>query len=206
MSSILLPEFDSIKDNDEEIYWIGRPKFIPYLFSNLGLGLALLLFIIICITTLSNIEENAILPLDPVFYFGCYLPIMFIFFILLIRILAFSNVSYCFSNKRVMIRAGLVGTNFKAIDYDKISEIEVRINFIESLFHVGSIRFFSGQTNTINGNTTNLYDTWIAVDNPYEVFKLVKQISNDVKTDINYPNVLRPKQNLGYNTKYDGID
>jgi hypothetical protein len=68
---------------------------------------------------------------------------------------------------------------------------------------VGTIRFFSGRTLTDEGNTTKLYDTWTAIEDPYQVFKLVKQTSLDIKTDINYPNALRPETNPGYQTKYE---
>lgn len=34
----LLPEFDTIKDDDEKILWTDKPKFIPYAITSLGLG------------------------------------------------------------------------------------------------------------------------------------------------------------------------
>ncbi|MCA9386301.1 hypothetical protein KC717_06675, partial [Candidatus Dojkabacteria bacterium] len=40
------------------------------------------------------------------------------------------------------------------------------------------------------------------IENPYEVFKFIKKVSHDIKTDIEYPNELRPKNNPGYNTDY----
>ena len=70
-------------------------------------------------------------------------------------------------------------------------------------FDVGTIKFFSGRTQTDEGTTTKLYDKWEAISNPYEVFKNVKQVSVDIKTDYNYPNALRPDNNPGYNAKYN---
>jgi len=32
----LLPDFDSVKDDDEEILWTGKPKFIPYAITGLS--------------------------------------------------------------------------------------------------------------------------------------------------------------------------
>jgi hypothetical protein len=40
------------------------------------------------------------------------------------------------------------------------------------------------------------------IPNPYEVFKLFKKTSFDVKSDMEYPNKYRPHDNPGYNTKY----
>lgn len=56
--------------------------------------------------------------------------------------------------------------------HDKISDIEVTVNFVERAFNVGTIRFFSGRTETNDGVTSKLYDKWEAIANPYEVFKL----------------------------------
>ena len=105
-----------------------------------------------------------------------------------------------------MMRTGFIGTDFKTIDYDKVSDIEVTVSFIERMYNVGTIRFFSGRTQNEEGNTTKLYDTWIAIENPYEVFKMLKQNAVDIKTDFNYPNTLRPDVNPGYQSKYDRQD
>lgn len=101
-----------------------------------------------------------------------------------------------------MIRTGFIGIDIKSIDYDKVSDIEVTVNVLEKIFSAGSIRFFSGRTETNDGTTTKLYDKWEAISDPYGVFKRVKQVSADIKTDYNYPNALRPDTNPGYHTQY----
>jgi hypothetical protein len=73
---------------------------------------------------------------------------------------------------------------------------------VEKIYNVGTIRFYSGRTLTDDGNTTKLYDSWSAIKNLYDLFKMVKQTSVNIKTDFNYPNALRPDTNPGYNTKY----
>ncbi|OVE74626.1 hypothetical protein BVX95_01720, partial [archaeon D22] len=40
------------------------------------------------------------------------------------------------------------------------------------------------------------------IQNPEEVFKFFKKVSYDMKTDVQFPNKLRPKNNPGYNTNY----
>src|SRR6185295_16068119 len=125
------------------------------------------------------------------------LPVCFFLLEFLRKLFSYSNTRYAYTNKRVMMRTGFIGTDFKSIDYDKISDIEVTVNFVERAFNVGTIKFFSGRTETNEGNTTKLYDRWEAIPNPYEVFKRVKQVSVDIKTDYNYPNALRPENNPG---------
>ena len=198
----LLPEFDSVKDDDEKILWIDRPKFIPYCITGLGLAAGALIFIGIIYFS-SKLVKNSDGSTGEMNWFFAALPIAFFLWEFFKKMFSYGNTSYAYTNKRVMMRTGFIGTDFKSIDYDKISDIEVTVNFVERAFNVGTIKFFSGRTKTDEGTTTKLYDRWEAISNPYEIFKKVKQVSVDIKTDFNYPNALRPDVNPGYKTKYD---
>jgi hypothetical protein len=199
----LLPEFESIKDDKEEILWTGKPKFIPFIFTGVLGGLVTIGFALIWVLTANNWDKNNENPMSNYFWLFGLIPLAAGLFTFLKKVFSFSNTAYSYSDKRVMMRTGFIGTDFKTIDYDKISDIEVTVSVIEKMYNVGTIRFFSGRTQTDEGNTTKLYDSWSAIENPYEVFKMVKQTSVNIKTDFNYPNALRPDTNPGYKTKYD---
>lgn len=115
-------------------------------------------------------------------------------------ILVHKNTFYAITNKRVMMRSGFWGIDFNAIDYDKISDIQVTVNPLENMLGVGTIRISAGK---VSSKGSPLTDDFIAVSNPYEVFKKIKTVMVDVKTDWSYPNKLRPDENPGYNTKYE---
>ena len=197
----LLPEFESVKDDDEEILWTDKPKFIPFAISGLAAGLGILIFIGLSYAMFKGADNDVSVGNSYVWFTA--IPILFFLWNFLQKLFSYSNTSYAFTNKRVMVRTGFIGTDFKSIDYDKISDIEVTVNVIERAFNVGTIKFFSGRTQTDDGITSKLYDRWEAIPNVYETFKKVKQVSVDIKTDYNYPNALRPESNPGYNTKYD---
>lgn len=198
----LLPEFESIKDDNEEILWTGKPKFIPFIFTGIVGGIFIIGFAIVWIWTAKNWGPGWSNNSPSYFWLFGLIPLVAGLLAFLNKIFSFSNTTYSYSDKRVMMRSGFIGTDFKTIDYDKISDIEVTVSVVEKLYNVGTIRFFSGRTKTDEGNTTKLYDSWSAIENPYEVFKKVKQTSVNIKTDFNYPNALRPDTNPGYNTKY----
>ncbi|AEW00295.1 hypothetical protein A4D02_23490 [Niastella koreensis] len=202
----LLPEFESVKDYDEEILWTGKPKLLPYILNGIGPFLFTLLIAICWISFTNNFMKASGTAPFPLIWLGGLVPLVFGSFAFLNRLLSYRNTAYAYSNKRIMIRTGFIGTDFKTVDYDKIVEMEVRVNVIERMNNVGTIRFFSGSTQTDDGHTTKTYDKWIAIENPYEVFKLVKQTAVDIKTDYNYPNALRPETNPGHKTKYDRKD
>jgi hypothetical protein len=197
----LSPEFESIKDNNEQIFWTGKPKFIPFILAGLLGGISIVGFAIIWILTARNWNSNDNNNSASYFWLFGLIPLIAGLFTFLKKILSFPNTAYSYSDKRVMMRSGFIGTDFKTIDYDNISDIEVTVSVIEKMYNVGTIRFFSGRTQNNEGNTTKFYDSWSAIENPYEIFKMVKQTSVNTKTDFTYPNALRPDTNQGYNTK-----
>lgn len=200
----LLPEFDSVKDDDEEILLQGKPKFFPYLTTGIGAGIGAFIFVGIYYLITRNIKNEDGSTGFQLWFAG--IPVIFFLLEFFRKMFSYSNTSYGYTNKRIMMRTGFIGTDFKSIDYDKISDIEVTVNFIERAFNVGTINFFSGRAQTDEGRTTKLYDKWEAIETPYEVFKKVKQVTVDVKTDFTYPNALRPETNPGYKTRYNRKD
>jgi uncharacterized membrane protein YdbT with pleckstrin-like domain len=158
----ILPEFDSVKDDDEEILWTDKPKFIPYAITGLAAGFGIVIFVAISYVMVRNAKDGEGL-LGSSFLLVTAIPVVFFLWNFLRKLFSYSNTSYAFTNKRVMVRTGFIGI----------------------------------------GVTTKLYDRWEAIPNVYEIFKKVKQVSVDIKTDYNFPNALRPETHHGYNTKYD---
>jgi len=118
-------------------------------------------------------------------------------------ILVYRNTRYAYTNKRMMFRTGFFGIDFKSVDYDKMQNLEVNVGPLEKLFNVGSIRTFTGEFASAGEHGTRpVYNVFKAIEDPYAVYKAIKQVSVDIKTDWNYPNNLRPEENSGYNTTY----
>jgi hypothetical protein len=198
-------EFDAVKDYDETILWSGKPTFIPFLAQ----GIPFLLF---------GLMWGAF---DSIFFLGIFsggfggmswflMPFMlfhlFPFYGSILNMfrlaLVFRNTRYAITTKRVMIRSGFFGIDFKAIDFDKIQNLEVNVGPLEKLYNVGSIRIFSGQIIHTKNGTRDGSDIFKAIQDPYAVFKQLKQVSMDIRSDLNYPNQMRPDENPGYKTTY----
>ncbi|MEI7904638.1 MAG: PH domain-containing protein [Candidatus Firestonebacteria bacterium] len=200
LNPVVLPEqFKAVKDDDEEFLWVGEPAFWPFLLTGVPFLIIGLLW--------GAFDYFGFIRHMPAKMAGFMIPFfllhLFPFWGSILNmgrlILVHKNTFYTITNKRVMLRSGFWGIGFEAIDYDKISDIQVTVNPLESMLGAGSIRFSTGET-TSKGAA--LYKTFIAIAEPYEVFKLVKKTTVDIKTDWNYPNKLRPEDNPGYNTKY----
>ena len=110
------------------------------------------------------------------------------------------NTAYAFTNKRVMMRSGVFGIDYQIIDYDKIRDIQVNVNPIEKMFGVGSILFNTGE---VSHKGHPLLKRFLGIENPYDVFRQLKETKVDIKTDWMFPNAMRPETNPGFRTKYD---
>jgi uncharacterized membrane protein YdbT with pleckstrin-like domain len=126
----LLPNFDSVKDDDEEILWTDKPKFVPYSITGLAAGFGLLIFLAFYFAMTKNFK-NPDGTFDSFSTLFVAIPIMLFLWTFLRKLFSYNNTSYGMTNKRVMVRTGFIGTDFKSIDYDKISDIEVTVNAVE---------------------------------------------------------------------------
>lgn len=103
----------------------------------------------------------------------------------------YKNNEYCITNKRIICKSGLIA-DFKNIYFQDIVSVNVKVGLIDKMLKVGDIYVRS----------TNEAVVLSDVANPYILGNNLQQIVNDIKTDIQYPNALRPQANQGYPTKY----
>lgn len=102
------------------------------------------------------------------------------------------NIEYVFTDKRIIIKSGLVGIDVVNMFYADINTVNLRVGLIDKLLHVGDI-YIKGPN-----QAQVLWD----IENPYEVTSKLQKIVNDIKTDMYYPNAFRPESNNGFDTKY----
>lgn len=201
-------ELDKVLDQNEKVLWEGAPSFWPFLFGGSAVttifGLFWMVFVIavmgIIVVGSGSLVFGFGIFLLPHFWVGIGL----IFGIPIYQILVFKHTYYAITDKRVIVQTGLIGRDFKLIDFDQVTKLEVNVGFFDQVFggNTGSILVVTaGSTHTGKG-TPKPY-VLKHITSPYDVFKLFKKVTHDVKTDIQYPNKLRPTENPGYQTDYD---
>lgn len=195
------PEATQIEDlieEDEEILWRGNPKKSAYI---LGAIIRMLPIVLIWL-----IFDGAFIYLICRFAasLGKMIWLLIAFFILhltpvwiwLANIIKSSlqhkNIQYAITTKKIIIRSGIIGIDFKTIYYLEIGGIKCRVNWIDKLLKVGDI-YISGSHQSVI-----LHD----LSKPYEIASRLNQMVVDIQTDMHYPNDLRPSENKGYRTKY----
>ncbi|MBI2451772.1 PH domain-containing protein [Candidatus Pacearchaeota archaeon] len=102
----------------------------------------------------------------------------------------FSNfvVEYAITNKRVIIKSGLIGTDYKSIYYEQINQVVIDVGLIGKIFGTGNLKIDTGKTETYskgggakvggmqyqNIKTRTMYDVLKNINTPYEVYNFIQ--------------------------------
>lgn len=198
-SSRDLKKIEDVIGSDEQILWSGKPKKRAYLINAftkmLPIALIWLLFdgafIGLMIGTMDEIP-TAIKIFMVVFFLFHLMPVWIWLSHVLTANRQHENLEYAFTNKRIIIKSGIIGIDFKNIYYSEIDSVNLKVGIVDRIEKVGDIYIKS------NGGANVLYD----LENPYTLTEKLQKIVVDIKTDIQFPNNLRPTDNDGYSTKY----
>lgn len=194
-------------DNGEDIIWEGKPDKVTYVigfpvfYIFALLWLAFDLFFIIGIA-----GSGAPAPITwfMIPFFTLHLmPVWIAFGGIIYRVINWKYINYVITEKRIYLETGIIGRDVKSIAFSDIHEPEVRVGLIERLRGCGSVNLTPLSSYRNSGNQSNGFrGTLQHISDPYNVYKLIKQMSLDITSDMEYPNALRPEENPGYNTEY----
>ncbi len=184
--------FKPILDDDENVLACLKPnkkRFI--LINNLAtiiLGLIFLtpVFIIGILGLIGTIVFEGNDKTGPIFMVIIAGIILLGFlFSLFSRGVVYKNTAYAVTNKRVLIRSGFVGVDYKSIDLSSIHSINVRVDFADKLVkpETGSISFASALDPLTNNNGKSGVTTFTFshIEHPYDEYKRIKQLSDELK-------------------------
>ena len=126
----------------------------------------------------------------------------------LLSVRRYRNTAYIVTDKGIYASGGIFARTYKSKPFAELSHVDLHRGIFDQWFGVGDIITTSAQANpaTMNGRRTST-NAGISIDsiaNYAEVYKLVKQLQEDIYTDVMYPNDLRPSENHGYKSRYKG--
>ena len=180
--------FDPVLGRDETVIETFKPNKLREVILNLvGLTLGIGIFIILPIVCIvcglaagdGGETDNPWLTIVPCFIvFG-------IFFIIgaFGIIFGYKKKAFCLSNKRVIIRSGIIGTDFKTLEFDLVGGISVNVGILDKMVkpNTGKISFASAASPVINnGKGVSTY-VFTAIENPYDAYKRIKEIYDNYK-------------------------
>lgn len=198
-----------ILDIGEQIVWEGKPDKVTYIAGAPIIYIFALLWgafdsiFIFAFLNTGTLELGGMgLVIIPFFIFHLT-PVWIAVGGPLYRTVNWKYIDYIITDRRIYIESGMIGRDVKIIEFSDVHEPEVNVGVIEKLRECGSIRLSPGVYSNNGGRRVTSTRTTLAhIADPYRVYKIIKQMALDIKSDILYPNALRPDENPGYDTKY----
>lgn len=194
-------EFRDILDRNERVIWSDKPHILVHLASGLPLFIIGILWGLMDIFMIGGFVGSGFGFLN-IFMLFHMLPLWVGVGNMIRLIFVYRNTYFGYTDKRVIIKTGFMGVDYKTKEFYNIDNIEVNVGPLENMLGVGTIRIDEGYVRS-GKHSRRVGNRLYGIQNPYDIFRNLKEIVTDIKTDINYPNDYRPETNKGYNTKYD---
>lgn len=192
---------DDVLNADEKVLWRGTPNAKSYVWANiikmLPIAIIWLIFDGTFLTIIGIQMSSGNIPLGIlgfiVPFFLLHLTPVWMWIAHTVKaVKEVKNLEYAVTDKRIIIRSGMIGIDFKFILYTEIDSVNVKVGIIDKIFKVGDIYI------NASVNSGVLWD----VSNPYGIASALQKVTTDIKSDIHYPNAKRPDNNPGYKTEY----
>lgn len=192
----------------EELIWSAKPKKSAYIINQvlIMMPFALLWLAIdssFIFTMFASGEMSSMLLVVIPFFALHLMPVWIWLGNIITSNRKWKNTKYYVTDKRIIIQNGLIAENYQTIYYKDIKNVSLRIGLIDKLLNVGDIYFDLGHY--MRGQNTKVVSAaFLDIDNVRDIYPKLQKIVMDIQTDIEYPNALRPDNNPGYDTKYNG--
>lgn len=166
--------FERVLDDDEKIIKVFKPNKTKLYMSHM-LVITISLFLGALVGVLAILFPGAE-EAEPVWYI--VFPIGgFILLTLgnwLLTYLYYKNVYYAYSNKRIIIRSGIFGVDYKSLDLSVIGAVNVYVSLLDKIVRkdTGSLKFGS-PSSPIAGEEASAYG-FSHITAPYETCKEIK--------------------------------
>ena len=178
--------FEKILDEDEKIEKVMKPHKGKYFLSVLLCwGLSLAIFAVMGVLFVLFPEEGmAVDKIDTLIPIGLWVLSMLV--VWLFAAIYYKNLYYAYSNKRVIIRSGIFGVDFKSLDMGMIGAVNVYVSLIDKILRkdTGSIMFGS-TASPIGGQNAGAGYRFNNIKAPYETCKDVKSFIDKYKKEVN---------------------
>jgi hypothetical protein len=105
--------------------------------------------------------------------------IFYIIFTLVLTSVSYKKRYYAYTNKRIIIRTGIIGVDFKSLEYKTLTATSVNVSFIDKMVrqNTGTVAFNSPSSPTYgySGSTSMSPYSFANIERPYETLKEIKE-------------------------------
>ena len=156
-------EIQQLLEPKEKLIYDGKPAYAPYITSAIFGTLLAVIFIGIFIGAFLKSITIAVAAGITIFILG-----------IILSNIAYRRTHYAITNKRAIVQSGIIGRDFKSIDYDRMQNVSVDVGILGVIFKVGSVKIFTGEMESTGGKHPGIqakYDRFNYVASPYEIMK-----------------------------------
>lgn len=177
--------FDKILDDDEKIvkvYKANKSKF--FLSALVTSSLIFIWFVLIWVFAILFPDEGTVSrPIMVLVPIGGFILLEAI--IMLFVSVYYKNLFYAYTNKRLIIRSGIFGVDFRSLDMGMIGAIDVYVSVLDKMLgkDTGTICFGS-TASPMMGVKGGSYYRFTQVNDPYGTCKEIKTAIDDYKKGI----------------------
>ena len=216
-------ELELMVGKDEKILWQGKPNkrcFILEGIFNPMLPFALVwflfdsLFIAAFIGGAATPGAPAVFSIFPLIFFLFHLMPVWIYLGGVIFVFRrYQHTEYIVTDKGVYISRGLFSYTCNMKPFTELARVNIHRGIIDQIIGVGDVVLTSNNVADlyssnirVNGRPLDVGTTIADIKDYRKVFEIIKKLQEDIYTDTMYPNDLRPEENHGYRTKYNGLN
>ena len=125
----------------------------------------------------------------------------------------YQHTEYIVTDKGVYISGGLFSYTCNMKPFTELARVNIHRGIIDQIIGVGDVVLTSNNVADlyssnirVNGRPLDVGTTIADIKDYRKVFEIIKKLQEDIYTDTMYPNDLRPEENHGYRTKYNGLN
>ena len=216
-------ELELMVGSNEKILWKGKPNkrcfilegiFNPMLPFALAWFLFDSLFIATFIGGAATSGAPAVFSIFPLIFFLIHLMPVWIYLGGVIFVFRrYQHTEYIVTDKGVYISGGLFSYTCNMKPFTELARVNIHRGIIDQIIGVGDVVLTSNNVADlyssnirVNGRPLDVGTTIADIKDYRKVFEIIKKLQEDIYTDTMYPNALRPEENPGYRTKYNGLN
>ena len=216
-------ELELMVGSNEKILWKGKPNkrcfilegiFNPMLPFALAWFLFDSLFIATFIGGAATSGAPAVFSIFPLIFFLFHLMPVWIYLGGVIFVFRrYQHTEYIVTDKGVYISGGLFSYTCNMKPFTELARVNIHRGIIDQIIGVGDVVLTSNNVADlyssnirVNSRPLDVGTTIADIKDYRKVFEIIKKLQEDIYTDTMYPNDLRPEENHGYRTKYNGLN
>lgn len=136
------------------------------------------------------------------------MPVWLYLFGVITSVLRWKNTRFLITTGGLYVSGGVFTFNYEMKPWVDIGHINIHQGIFDRIFGVGDVQFVCGHASASSHDDDSAHSGMkiYNISDFENVFRICNNLQTDIFSDTMYPNDLRPENNPGYNTRYNGRD